>query len=61
MKVSVPAVAPPTPPDMGLSTIICPAASAALATARADSTSIVEQSMKTVPFGAAARIPPSPS
>ena len=49
MKVSVAAVAPPTPPDTGASSIMRPFFSAAPATARAVSTSMVEQSISSVP------------
>ena len=45
MKVSVAAVAPPTPPDTGASSISKPATRAASVTVRALSTSIVEQSI----------------
>ena len=51
MKVSVAAVAPPTPPDTGASSISNPATRAASVTVRALSTSIVEQSISS---GAAA-------
>ena len=50
MKVSVPAVAPPTPPDTGASTISKPAFLAAAATWRALSTSMVEQSISSAPL-----------
>jgi hypothetical protein len=49
MKVSVPAAAPPTPPDTGASSAPRPAAAACAATARALSTSTVEQSHSTAP------------
>ena len=49
MKVSVPACAPPTPPDTGASSMARPFGSAAAATARAVSTSMVEQSISSVP------------
>src|SRR6056297_2124858 len=49
MKVSVPASAPPTPPETGASTGRSPAAMASAATARALSTSTVEQSTKAAP------------
>ena len=54
MKVSVAAVAPPTPPDTGASSISKPATRAASVTVRALSTSIVEQSISNgaVPFTA---------
>ena len=50
MKVSVPAVAPPTPPETGASTMSMPAFSASAATWRALSTSMVEQSISSVPL-----------
>ena len=50
MKVSVPAVAPPTPPDTGASTISRPALAASAATWRALSTSMVEQSISSAPL-----------
>ena len=59
MKVSVPAVAPPTPPDTGASSIISPLASAALATSRAVATSMVEQSISSVPGLALSTMPPA--
>ena len=59
MKVSVPAAAPPVPPDTGASSDIIPAAAAAVCACRALSTSMVEQSMNSVPGGAAASRPPS--
>jgi hypothetical protein len=49
MKVSVPAAAPPTPPETGASSAPMPAASASAATARAEATSTVEQSSSTAP------------
>ena len=49
MKVSVPACAPPTPPDTGASSMARPLAAAAAATARAVSTSMVEESISSVP------------
>jgi hypothetical protein len=52
MKVSVPAVAPPTPPDTGASIISKPAFSVSAATWRALSTSMVEQSINSAPFAA---------
>ena len=60
MKVRLPASAPTTPPDMGLSSIAWPRASAASDTARAVATSMVEQSMNSVPGPALSRAPPSP-
>ena len=60
MKVSVPAVAPPTPPDTGASSISRPLFSAAAATARAVSTSMVEQSISSVPALAFSMMPPGP-
>ena len=59
MKVSVPAAAPPTPPDTGASSISRPLASAAAATSRAVSTSIVEQSISSVPGLAFSTMPPT--
>jgi hypothetical protein len=58
--VSVPAVAPPTPPDTGASSIISPRASAAAATTRALSTSMVDESISKVPSLAFAMMPPGP-
>ena len=52
MKVSVPAVAPPTPPETGASTISSPAFCASAPTWRALSTSMVEQSISSVPLAA---------
>ena len=49
IKVSVPATAPPIPPDTGASSVNNPAAHACSATARALSTSTVEQSHSTAP------------
>ena len=57
MKVSVPACAPPTPPDTGASMLAMPAAAAEACAARADATSMVEQSMNSVPGAAAGRAP----
>ncbi len=54
MKVSVPACAPPTPPETGASTISRPLASAAAATSRAVSTSMVEESISSEPGSACA-------
>ncbi len=48
MKVSVPAVAPPTPPDTGASTARCPAPVAISAAARASATSMVDESTNSV-------------
>ena len=58
MKVSVPACAPPTPPETGASIISMSFASAAADTVRAVSTSMVEQSISSVP-GLAVAITPS--
>ena len=55
MKVSVPAVAPPTPPETGASSVSAPAAAPASCAFFALSTSMVEQSMTSAPFGAAGR------
>jgi hypothetical protein len=60
MKVSVAPWAPPTPPETGASIISIPRFSASIATARAVSTSMVEESMKSVPFFAFERIPFDP-
>ena len=60
MKVSVAAAAPPTPPDTGASSINRPFFSAALATARAVSTSMVEQSISSVPALAFSITPDEP-
>ena len=49
MKVSVPACAPPVPPETGASSISWPAAAAAALTSRAVATSMVEQSMSRLP------------
>ncbi len=57
MKVSVAASAPTTPPDTGASSMLKPAAAAAACTARAVSTSMVEESIKSVPLSAAASTP----
>ena len=46
MKVSVPALAAPIPPDTGASTAVMPLARAASATRLAVATSIVEQSIR---------------
>src|SRR5262245_51265060 len=59
MKVSVAACAPATPPDTGASTMASPFARAAWATSRAVSTSMVEESMSSVPGATAASTPPS--
>ena len=50
MKVSVPAAAPPMPPETGASTKSRPASVAASAALRALSTSTVEQSIKSAPW-----------
>ena len=55
MKVSVPAVAPPTPPETGASSVSMPAAAPASCALRALSTSMVELSMISAPFGADGR------
>ena len=55
MKVSVPAVAPPTPPLTGASSVSMPAAPPASWAFFALSTSIVEQSMTSAPLRAAGR------
>ncbi len=57
MKVSVPASAPPTPPDTGASTIGQPFAFASIATSRAVSGSMVDESMSGVPDAAPLRMP----
>ncbi len=56
MKVSVPAVAPPTPPDTGASMLAIPACAAAAWAACAAGTSMVEQSMNKAPLAAAGRM-----
>jgi 3-hydroxyisobutyrate dehydrogenase-like beta-hydroxyacid dehydrogenase len=48
IKVNVPAAAPATPPDTGASTKLMPCSPSALPTTRADSASIVEQSITKV-------------
>src|SRR4029077_10972769 len=53
MKVSVAALAPPTPPETGASSAATPRSAAIAWTARALATSIVEQSMKSAPLRAA--------
>ena len=60
MKVSVAALAPPTPPETGASSINSPFCSAAPATARAVSTSMVEQSISSVPALAFSMMPDEP-
>ena len=60
MKVSVPACAPPVPPDTGASSIARPFFSAAAATARALSTSMVEESISSVLLPAADSTPSAP-
>ena len=57
MKVSVAASAPVTPPDTGASSMAKPRSAAAACTARALSTSMVELSISTVPWSAAAMTP----
>lgn len=54
MKVSVPALAPPVPPETGASTDRQPCASARAWALRALSTSTVEESISSVPAGSAA-------
>ena len=49
MKVSVAALAPPTPPDTGASRVATPFAAAIPCALRALATSMVEQSMNSVP------------
>jgi predicted dinucleotide-binding enzyme len=56
----VAAVAPPTPPDTGASSIVRSFCSAAPATARAVSTSMVEQSTSSVPALAFSMAPDEP-
>ena len=56
MKVNVPALAPPVPPETGASSAKIPRAAASCATARALSTSTVEQSNKMLPSCIAGRI-----
>ena len=58
MKVSVPPVAPPTPPETGASSVSMPAAAPASCAFLALSTSMVELSMSSAPFGAAGRRSP---
>ena len=58
MKVSVPASAPMVPPETGASSIGRPASAA---TARAVSTSMVEQSIRMAPGALATAMPPAPS
>ena len=60
MKVSVAASAPATPPDTGASTMRSPLPSAACATSRVVSTSMVEESMRSVAGATAASTPASP-
>jgi hypothetical protein len=57
LGVSVPASAPATPPETGASSIGWPCSAAAAWTARAVSTSMVEQSISTVPRSVASMIP----
>ena len=52
MKVSVPAAAPPVPPETGASSDSRPCLAAMACALRADSTSMVEQSMNSVPVAA---------
>ena len=51
INVKVPAVAPPTPPETGASTMAKPFCAAASLTSRAVATSIVELSMSKLPSG----------
>ena len=60
MKVSVPAAAPPTPPDTGASTKAKPFSAATFATERAVSTWMVELSMKRAPGAAWTKAPSAP-
>ena len=60
MKVSVPASAPPTPPETGASTMGQPFALASMATSREVRGSMVEESMRGVPGAAALSTPYSP-
>src|SRR5690554_2610044 len=60
MKVSVPAFAPPTPPETGASIKARSFAAAASATAREVSGAMVEESITRVPAGRAASRPSSP-
>ena len=55
MKVRVPAVAPPTPPETGASRVSMPAAAPASWARLALSTSMVEQSIASAPLRAAGR------
>ncbi len=50
MKVSVPAAAPPVPPETGASIDSSPCLLAMACALRADSTSMVEESMNSAPF-----------
>jgi hypothetical protein len=60
MKVSVAACAPATPPETGASSIDSALASAAAATTRAVSTSIVDESTSSVPALALTMMPSPP-
>ena len=53
MKVSVAALAPPTPPETGASSVAMPRSAASSCALRALSTSMVEQSMNSAPWCAA--------
>ena len=50
MNVSVPAAAPPVPPETGASIDSRPCFAATACALRADSTSMVEESMNSAPF-----------
>ena len=56
MKVSVPATAPPVPPETGASSASRPLAPASACTTRALSTSMVEESISSAPSGTAPAI-----
>ena len=56
MKVSVAAFAPPTPPDTGASSVAMPRPAASACALRALATSMVEQSMNSVPCRASGTI-----
>ncbi|MNC55709.1 hypothetical protein D3C75_1052550 [compost metagenome] len=60
IKVKVPALAPPVPPETGASTIGLPFSNACLATSRAVRGSIVEQSIKKTPGRTCAKMPSAP-
>ncbi|MNP59604.1 hypothetical protein D3C76_1546100 [compost metagenome] len=61
MKVSVPAAAPPVPPDTGASAMATPCLAAAAATSRAVCGSMVLQSTAGTPLPMPASTPSSPS